>query len=376
MTAVSEALLSIDAAALNDVAEPLAGLVEPAGVLRHFQAHPPQGFATFVAQGAPAFAGCFDLLTTAEQSVRQTVCRLPGYRHWSRLLQPTTCFVGSTVTEYALWPSTRSPREFVGALKRDQARRFPFLIIKDIPYRSPLLGEAMNAQAEALVDACRAEEFLLVQGQALAYLPIDFASIDAYLARLSAGRRKDLRRKLRARAEVTVEQIATGHACFFVPEFVAECYGLYLEVYRQSTQHFDLLSAEFFAAVLQDASYAGVVFIYRRAGQMIGWNLCFETGGRLIDKYIGLRYPAARDVNLYFTSWIHNIEYALQRGLNCYVAGWSDPEVKASLGAQFTFTRHAVHIRSRLLRAALRPLRSRFEADKNWFDALECTSGA
>jgi len=99
---------------------------------------------------------------------------------------------------------------------------------------------------------------------------------------------------------------------------------------------------------------------------MIGWNLCFVVGEALVDKYVGFSYPAAREQNLYFVSWMHNLEYARQHELCCYIAGWTDPQIKAYLGARFTFTRHAVRPRSRVLRAALRRLSGHFESDRNW----------
>jgi hypothetical protein len=51
------------------------------------------------------------------------------------------------------------------------------------------------------------------------------------------------------------------------------------------------------------------------------------------------------------------------------VAGWTDPEIKAYLGARFTFTRHAIAVRSPLLRLLLRRLAPLFENDRRWFDA-------
>jgi predicted N-acyltransferase len=139
-----------------------------------------------------------------------------------------------------------------------------------------------------------------------------------------------------------------------------------MNVYEQSTVHFDCLSAEFFAAVLGDASCGGVLFLYRHAGALIGFNLCFEHDNMLVDKYVGFRYPQARDFNLYFVSWFRNLEYARARGLQWYVAGWTDPQVKQQLGARFTWTRHAVYVRNPLLRAVLRSQRRRFEADREW----------
>lgn len=145
-------------------------------------------------------------------------------------------------------------------------------------------------------------------------------------------------------------------------------YALYEQVYAQSEIHFDRLTRPYFAALLRDGGSGGIVFEYRHAetGQMLGWNLCFDDGERLTDKYIGLSYPASREMNLYFVSWMVNLEYALERGLRHYIAGWTDPGVKALLGARFTATRHAVYVRNPLLRAVARRFSSRFTTDSQW----------
>lgn len=344
-------------------------LLEPESLVRQFVAHPPQAFEAFVSpEGAPAFTTRFDLLTTMDDRVRLRIAALPFYRHWCGLLRPRTCFVGTTVSEYAVFPRDSAPALLVPALKSRYADEYPFLIIKDVPQDSPLLDAASNAHAHELAEACKAAGFVLLQGQALAYVPIDFNSVDDYISRLSSGRRKDIRRKLRVRADLAIEAVPCGSARFRNAAVLDEYYALYLNVFHQSTVHFDLLSAAFFRDLLQDASSGGVVFAYHHDGHLIGYNLCFVNGGMLIDKYVGFRYPEARALNIYFVSWFHNLAYALERGLTHYVAGWTDPEIKAYLGARFTFTRHAVHIRNGLLRAILRRLTASFERDRAWHE--------
>ena len=345
-------------------------LLEPESLVRLFVAFPPHAFEAFISpEGTPAFTTRFDLLTTTTDSVRLRVASLPFYRFWSKALMPRTCFVGTTVSEYALFPRALPPASLVEELKARHTPRYPFLIIKDVPQDSPLLDAPDNAHALEVVNACRRAGFVLVEGQALAYVPIDFESIDAYLSRLSASRRKDIRRKLRARADLSVDNVPLGDDRFQDAGVLDEYYSLYLNVYNQSTLHFDLLSATFFRALLQDASTGGISFEYRHAGRLIGYNICFVSHGQLIDKYVGFRYPDARAQNLYFVSWFHNLAYALDRGLTHYVAGWTDPEIKAYLGARFTSTRHAVYIRNRVLRAVLRRLTSFFERDRMWHEA-------
>jgi hypothetical protein len=342
-------------------------LLEPASLVRHFQNCPPEGFsAVRLNSGAPAFSTRFDLLTTMDPALRRKLEALPFSRWWRRRLHPNTCFVGTTVSEYALLPEVTPPEVLVRDVLTDMGSRYPFLIIKDIPTDAALVGDAAWAYSRRLAGACSAAGFVLVEGQALAYVPMDFASTEEYLARLSRARRKDLRRKLKSRSELEVEAIPAGDARFRDEALLAELYALYLNVYRQSEIHFDLLTASFFGALLQDRNSHGVVFMYRAQGELIGYNICFVENGLLVDKYVGFVYPQARDHNLYTVSWFHNLDYALVHGCRHYVAGWTDPEIKRNLGARFTFTRHAVYVRNPILRRVLILFRRFFESDHQW----------
>ncbi|MCW8808856.1 MAG: GNAT family N-acetyltransferase [Rhodanobacter sp.] len=353
---------------------PFISQLEPDALLGAFMAQPPLGFTVERSpQGMPSFLAPFDLLTTADDALRRRVSGLPLFRRWGRLLRWRTRFAGTTVSEYAPLPSEVAPAELARGLKSAYAGECKLLIVKDIAQDSPLLSDTENAYAREFAAACEAEGYVLLEGQALAWLPIDFESNDAYLSRLSSGRRKNIRRKLRSRANLEVEVVHTGDARFRDEATLAEFHALFDNVYEQSEIHFDRLTAAFFRVVLQDADSGGVVFVYRHAGQVIGWNLCYEHGGKLIDKYVGFAYPQAREQNLYFVSWMHNLEYARQQGLTHYVAGWTDPEVKAFLGARMTFTRHAVFVRNPLLRALLHRLASHFESDRHWQTTTEST---
>lgn len=354
--------------------------LEPAGLIRRFAANPPEAFdALRLPQGIPGFAADFDVLTTAEPALKRKLERLPLYRYWSRALRIRTAFVGTTVSEYTLLPVSGSPDGLAISLRETLGRGYRLTVVKDIPQHSPLLDQATNAHAERFAAACQAQGFVMLEGQALAYVPIDFASTEEYLSRLSAGRRKDLRRKWRKRDELSIREIATGAAAYADEATIDAYYALYLNVYAQSEIHFDLLSRDFFAAVLRDGDSGGIVFEYRHGETLIGYNLCFVHGGNLIDKYVGFRYPESREFNLYFVSWLVNLEYALAHGLRHYVAGWTDPQIKADLGASFTFTRHAVYVRNPLLRRVVRRWCGYLESDRQWSenrDALAYRPGS
>lgn len=342
--------------------------LEPSGLLQQFTNHPPEGFALLKDWPVPAFIAPFDLLTTADDALKARLLSWPGGRWLSSKLRLTTDFIGTTVSEYAPLPRAVDAATLARQL-RAMAGRTLLTIVKDLPQASPLLSEEDNCFAQELADALAEQGFIALEGQALAYVPISFASADEYLAGLSKNRRSSLRRKLKSRAQLAVQRIPTG-AAFAADAQVDAYYALFDAVYAQSEIHFDKLTRCFFADLLRDADNGGIVFEYRDAQSdaLLGWNLCFEHDGRLIDKYIGLSYPAAREANLYFVSWMVNLEYALERGLSHYVAGWTDPEVKAQLGASFTMTQHLVFIRNPLLRALGRRFSGLFESDSRWSD--------
>ena len=331
--------------------------------MHSFLEHPPFDFvAATTASGVPFFTADYNLLTTLDEDVRR---RLPRWSWLARCCTLRATFAGTTVTEYMRLPPGADPRRVVREL-RVVARDCPLLVVKDLPVQSPLLDDEGNAQAARLRQECLWSGFTLMAGQALAYVPIDFDSLEGYLAGRSPGRRRDLRRKLRSRDQLQVETRPTGDPWFDSAEVLSDLYALYRGVHDQSQIHFDLLTPEFFGSVFRDATSAGIVFLYRHAGQLVGFNLCYRSGELLIDKYIGLKYPQARELNLYFVSWMQNLEYCVAAGLRFYVAGWTDPKVKSDLGARFTWTEHAVFLRNPLLRAILRRFRGAFESDANW----------
>jgi uncharacterized protein len=350
---------------------PYLNQLEPDALIQDFLDFPPLDFKAWtLADTTPVFSAEFNLLTTLEPEVYHKIRALPGYAIWGNWLKPYTCFVGATVSEYALLPQHVAPDLWPASLKQALAKNYSFLIIKDIPQTSPLLSNAENQAAQAALASAQAAGFVLVEGQALAWVAIDFADTEEYLARLSKVSRKSLRRKLKSQQDVEISYVSTGDAMFNDTAVLDEYYQLYMNVYQQSDIHFDILSRDFFKSVLQNAASGGVVMRYQYAGQLIGYNISFVVGDKLVDKYVGFVYPAAREHNLYFVSWFVNLNYALQQGLKYYVAGWTDPQVKKSLGAQFSFTSHAVYIRNPIVRNLLKPFKSLFERDARAMEAI------
>lgn len=337
--------------------------LEPSALVQHFVAYPPQGFkASVLPPGLPVFHAEFDLTTTLDEGVSEKIKCLPGYRRWQKWLRWKTCFVGCTATEYMPLPQVADPEALVGDILEAHGDDCRLLVVKDMALDSPLLSVRDNRHSAAFVDALKARGFVLLEGMPLAWVAIDFQTIDEYIARLSASRRKDIRRKMKARDGLDIRCVDTGDA-WFDEDAVRRCYALYLNVHAQSDVHFDLLSEDFLGALFRDGNSSGRMFLYFANGELICWNLCYVYEGKLVDKYIGFKYPQAREFNLYFVSWVYNLQYALDHSLSHYVAGWTDSRIKRYLGASITPTWHAVWARNSLLRMVLRRCAHLFQGE-------------
>ncbi|EQD80427.1 conserved hypothetical protein, secreted, partial [mine drainage metagenome] len=162
--------------------------LEPAALVDAFRQHPSTGLSA--PGNTPTARHCspraFDLLTTTEAALQRRVRAVPGFRLWQRLLMPRTLFAGSTVSEYLPLSSRAAAATLPRQLRAQYGREFALIIIKDIPSHSPLLDAADNRAADTLAANARDAGYVLLQGQALAHLPIDFSSIDAWLERFTA----------------------------------------------------------------------------------------------------------------------------------------------------------------------------------------------
>lgn len=191
--------------------------------------------------------------------------------------------------------------------------------IKDLPESEDAIWKS----------AARTLKYASLPGMPTAYLDIDFATMEEYMARLSPATRKDMRRKLKISGAVEIQQVTTLDANL-LPQVMA----LYRDTKARSDWQFEELTEAYFRGVLTHMPQRSFCTLYYVHGQMLAANLLIHDQHTLIDKFFCMSSENGREYNLYFLSWLTNIRYCLQHGIRRYQSGQEGYENKLRLGSK------------------------------------------
>ena len=311
-----------------------------------------------ISAAMPAFLCLYALDTTLEEGfLRRSVRRVQ--HHFQNFLKLRLACLGSPCTETgAIGFHPDVPNERRGVLFAEMLSFFEqfaatedcaLVGLKDIPEQvSAELGDPLSAHGYASIG-----------GLPTAWLDIDFKTIDDYLAKLSAGTRKDMRRKLKSFEQVRVE-IRTDFGAF-LPEVMA----LYHDTRNRSDWQFEELTPEYFEGILTRMAGRSYCAFYFVEDRLLAANLIVHDEHVAIDKFFCMDGEKGRPYTLYFLSWFTNLRYCLDHGISRYQSGQAYYENKIRLGSKLTsnamFFRHRNPFLQRLLRL-VSPLFSSDEA--------------
>jgi hypothetical protein len=225
-----------------------------------------------------------------------------------------------------------------------ESRKAALIVYKD-------LSGAELAALEGVLGGARYNQ---IRSLPVASLDLDGASdVDGYLAGLSASTRKDIRRKLKTAAHVRVERRTD------IDDLADKIDALYEETRQHSSVHygdFEALPPDYFRSVARSAGERARFMLYWVGDELAAVNLLLLGRNTVIDKFLGMRYPLARDNNLYVVSWIENVRFCLETGRRWLQSGQTAYSSKLRLGSRLTassiFARHRNPVINRLIRVA------------------------
>ncbi|AGB72835.1 MULTISPECIES: GNAT family N-acetyltransferase [Rhizobium] len=312
-----------------------------------------------VSAAMPAFLCLYALDTTLEEGfLRRSMRKVQ--RYFPKFLKLRLACLGSPCTEtgaIGFHPDVDGERrgvllaEMLSFFEQVAAAECCGLIgLKDIP-------EPTSAEFGALFAA---RGYATIGGLPTAWLDIDFKTVDEYLARLSSGTRKDMRRKMKSFEQVRVE-IRTDFG-----EFLPEVMALYHDTRNRSEWQFEELTPAYFQGILDRMSGRAFCAFYFVEDKLMAANLIVHDERVAIDKFFCMDGEKGRPYNLYFLSWFTNLRYCLDNGLSRYQSGQAYYENKVRLGSKLTANAMYFRHRNPFLQGLLRlvsPLFSTDEAD-------------
>lgn len=296
---------------------------------------------------APLFLAHFDMGLAMDDGPRRWLNK--AQRFWPRFLVLKSLFCGSPVSEKGLVGIHADQRGdaqllqvFSDALCALARQRGAWMMV---------FKDFMDPDLQALA-ALRGLGWFQGDSLPTASLSINFATMDEYLGQLGYGTRKDLRRKLRKTDKAGGLEI---EAVTDISHCIDQAYRLYLQVHDANEMHFETLTRPFFLNFTRCMPAQTVFFLYWQAAadggerRLVGFNFCLQHGDRLVDKYIGMDYAVSRDLNLYFVSFLYNVQWCLDHGKTLYMLSQGGYPVKLQLGAQLIPLRTLTRMRNPLL---------------------------
>lgn len=170
------------------------------------------------------------------------------------------------------------------------------------------LGPDASAFDRVFVDA----NFAKVTSVPVVEMSVTATSLDAYIAGLKRQHRSYFRNKLKTLPEIRVEfrKSAAG-----LETEIVRLYEATLSQSGVSYGEFDRIGPDYVDAFLKRQGERAELMLFWKGETLVSFHLFHVGSRRIISNKMGMRYPEARDLNLYFINWLQIIDYATRRGI-------------------------------------------------------------
>jgi hypothetical protein len=359
---------SLAAIASNDWNRLFPGRAEDWGYFRACELARPQGFSTSaiaayageeLVAAAPLFRTEYRLDMSLDGPLQRPVAWI--YHRAPKLVAAPMLGVGSPLTEecpigfapgMTLEARTATLQALLDGLDAHAtSENIPLIALKDITHSDNLWVEAPLAAAG----------FTGVPTLPIATLHLPFANVEEYLGSLSANMRSSLKKKMKQAAQVDIEFRQS------IDGIETEIAALFQETHaHRKTDYgaFDDVPEAYFREVLANAGGNARVMLCRVGGELVSFNIHLIERRRVLGKYIGMRYPAAREHNLYFVNWMAMVQLCIERGIPWLQTGQTAYRQKARFGCQLKRSWVYAKHRNRALNPLFKLLGPRMAFDK------------
>jgi hypothetical protein len=312
------------------------GAAEDWAYYRAIESSPPPNFSLGiiaacrgdeVVAATPFFRTSYELHTSLQGGLRRAADRLAA--RMPRLLSLPVLALGSPLLDRChigfapgTLPDERQNlmRAMLEALRGKAAReRVGLLGLKDV-------SDADMREFDAVL---RAGGFARMTNVPMAHIDLPFESEEEYLAHLPQKTADYLRRKLRTLSRIRVEYRSS------VAGLEAALNALY-QATRANSQvqygDFDELHPNYFPAVVEGCGRKAKLMLCWSGEELMSFQLFMLGRDEIVAKFVGMRYPQARELNLYFINWLMMFRCAFEHRIRRVRMGNTSYAVKQLLG--------------------------------------------
>lgn len=222
--------------------------------------------------------------------------------------------------------------------------------------------KSLDGLALELDPVFQTHAFNRVTSVPLVMLDLNYRTFDEYLASLPSKDRSYLKRRNKTASLVRIEFRNS------IEGLESKVYELFQNTLRESKVDygdFEQLHPDYFPRLTQALRDKAPVVLVWQGDELLSFNLFLLAPGRALAKQIGMKYPEARDLNLYFVNWIALVEYCIENGISVCEMGATTYATKLLFGGYLERRWLHFRFRSDLANRLLRPLAPLFDFERN-----------
>ncbi len=272
----------------------------------------------------PAFTSNFSFSTIIQGKFQKFILNIQKFL--PRFFKIKILFIGSPTAE-ELYIGIPEEEDLNKILDKALKKIFTFARKKRT---SAVLFYNLTRKQQDLADYLLRKGFTKMENFPNTVLKINATSIEEFMDSLGKSTRKSLKRKLNKTSELVELKTEMSEDVGFIKDRIHE---LYLTNFTESDVRFETLTKEFFQNICRNMPGIAKYFLTYDNTRLVAFNLLMIKNGTAIDKFVGFDTEVSHKYNLYYTTFIHNIEYCIKNNIRYYQMGITDYEPKIRLGA-------------------------------------------